>query len=180
MVGYHAREGGGDGVVNHTLLGRTVYEIRVNGQPVDEAGLNAGIAGAYGVPIALLTGDDVVTADAEARFPGVATAAVKRAIDRYTAESLGVEESHALIRARAKEAVARLKSARPAPYDPGRPYRFEVDFKGTAAAHMCALFPQVERVGARTIAITDDDYVRGFKQLWGCLIVGMGTINGLL
>src|SRR5579864_5705326 len=45
FTGYHQREGGGDGVLNHTLLGNTIYEIRVNGEPVDEAALNAGVAG---------------------------------------------------------------------------------------------------------------------------------------
>ena len=34
--------------MNHTVLGRVVYEIRVNGTPVDEAALNAGAAGAVG------------------------------------------------------------------------------------------------------------------------------------
>jgi len=42
FVGYHQREGGGDGVMNHTYLGRFVYEIRLNGEPVDEPYLNSG------------------------------------------------------------------------------------------------------------------------------------------
>ncbi len=40
--------------------------------------------------------------------------------------------------------------------------------------------PGVERVGPRTIAVTDSDYVRAFKLMWGCLIVGMAVAEGLL
>ena len=45
---------------------------------------------------------------------------------------------------------------------------------------MATLFPGVERRGPRTIAITDTDYVRAFKQMWGCLIIGMASADGIL
>lgn len=73
FVGYHQREGGGDGILNHTLIGRIVYEVRVNGEPADEAVINAGLAGAFNVPVALITGDTAVCADAQRRLPGVVT-----------------------------------------------------------------------------------------------------------
>jgi len=56
----------------------------------------------------------------------------------------------------------------------------EVDFKRTACAHMATLFPGLERRGPRTIAVTDPDYVRAFKQFWGSLIIGMAVEEGLL
>src|SRR2546428_9782625 len=57
FVGYHQREGGGDGILNHTLLGRIVQEVRLNGEPADEAAINGGLAGAFRVPVALVSGD---------------------------------------------------------------------------------------------------------------------------
>jgi D-amino peptidase len=180
FVGYHQREGGGDGILNHTFIGRIVYEVRLNGDPVDEAAVNAGLAGAFGVPVALVTGDTAVCADAQRRLPGVITAPVKEAYDRYVGLSLGLERARALIRERATDAVQAVRAGRVAPYRVPSPVTFEVDFKRTAPAHMATLFPSVERRGPRTIAITDTDYVRAFKQLWGCLIVGMASDEGIL
>jgi D-amino peptidase len=180
FVGYHQREGGGDGILNHTLLGRLVYEIRINGEPVDEAAINAGVAGAFGVPAALITGDSAVCAEAERRLRGIITAPVKDALDRYVGLSLGLQRGQALIRERAAEAVRAVQAGRITPYRVGTPVTFEVDFKRTAPARMATLFPGVERRGPRTIAITDGDYIRAFKQCWGCLILGMASADGLL
>jgi D-amino peptidase len=180
FVGYHQREGGGDGILNHTLLGRLVYEIRINGEPVDEAAINAGVAGAFGVPAALITGDSAVCAEAERRLRGIITAPIKDALDRYVGVSLGLQRGQALIRERAAEAVRAVQAGRIAPYRVAPPVTFEVDFKRTAPARMATLFPGVERRGPRTIAITDPDYIRAFKQCWGCLILGMASAEGIL
>ncbi len=180
LVGYHQREGGGDGILNHTFIGRVVYEVRLNGEPVDEAAVNAGLAGAFGVPVALVTGDASVCADAERRIPGVITAPIKEAYDRFAGLSLTPEPARTLIRERAAEAIRAVQSGRIHLYRPPSPVTFEVDFKRTAPAHMATLFPGVERRGPRTIAVTDADYVRAFKLMWGCLIIGMASAEGLL
>jgi D-amino peptidase len=180
LVGYHQREGGGDGTLNHTFIGRIVYEVRINGEPADEAAVNTGLAGAFGVPVALVTGDHTVCAEAERRIPGVATAPVKEAFDRYVGLSLTPERSRALIRERATEAVRAVQAGRITARRPPSPVTFEIDFKRTAPARMATLFPGVERRGPRTIAITDTDYVRAFKLAWGCMIVGMASAEGIL
>ncbi|MDR7418167.1 MAG: M55 family metallopeptidase [Armatimonadota bacterium] len=180
LVGYHQREGGGDGILNHTFIGRVVYEVRINGDPADEAAVNTGLAGAFGVPVALVTGDQTVCADAERRIPGVVTAPVKEAFDRYVGLSLTPERSRALIRERATEAVRAVQAGRIVARRPPSPVTFEIDFKRTAPAHMATLFPGVERRGPRTIAITDTDYVRAFKLAWGCMIVAMASAEGIL
>jgi D-amino peptidase len=179
-VGYHQREGGGDGVMNHTILGRVIYEIRVNGDPVDEAGLNAGVAGVYGVPVALVTGDDQLCADAERRFPGVVTAPVKRALDRYSARSLSPEKARDLIRKRAEEALGAVREGRVQPYSVQTPATIEVDFKNTASAHMTAMIPGVERAGPRSISITADDYVTAYNTFIVAALFGLSTSEGRL
>ena len=179
-VGYHQREGGGDGVMNHTILGRVIYEVRVNGDPVDEAALNAGVAGVYGVPVALVTGDDQVCADAERRFPGVVTAQVKHAIDRYAARSLSPEKARELIGRRAEEALAAVREGRVKPYLVDTPATIEVDFKNTASAQMTAMIPGVERVGPRGIRVAADDYVTAFRTFTVAALFGLSTSEGKL
>lgn len=178
FVGYHQAEGGGNGVLNHTLLGRAVYEVRVNGDAVDEAAINAGVAGAYGVPVALVTGDNELCAAAERRFPGVSTAPVKTAIDRFAARSLTPEKARALIRRQAGQALTRVKNGQLKPYVVQTPVTIEVDFKRTSSAAMSSLIPTVERRGPRTIAISGDDYVRAFKTFVAASLFGLHTSEG--
>ena len=180
FIGYHQREGGGDGILNHTFLGKIVQEVRLNGEPADEAAVNAGIAGAFGVPVALVAGDTAVCAEAGRRLPGVLVAPVKEGFDRYTGLSATPQKAQSLIRDRARDAVQAARAGRLSPYRVPLPVTFEVDFKRTAPARMATVFPGVDRRGPRTIAITDQDYLRAFKLFWGCLIIGLAVFEGLL
>src|SRR5690625_3541862 len=58
FVGYHGR-GGGEGVLAHTWSS-SVIGTRLNGVEVGEWGLNAMMAGEFGVPIVMVSGDDCV------------------------------------------------------------------------------------------------------------------------
>lgn len=179
FVGYHGREGGSErGVINHTIAGVCVTEIRINGQAVGEAEINAGIAGYYGVPCVLITGDDIVAEEVKATLPDIEAAVVKKGIDRFAAQLLSPQQAQELIRAKAKKALEKAKSVQA--YRLSGTITFEIEFKLTNQAQMCTLFPTVELINPKTIRITTDDYVVGFKQLWGCLILGMKATRGVL
>ena len=180
FIGYHQREGGGDGILSHTLRGGLVYEVRVQGRPVDEAAINAGIAGAFGVPVALIAGDDAVCRDVQELLPGVLSVPVKTAINRFTALSMTPERARGLIRTQAEEAVRTAAAGRLRPYQVAGPVRFEVDFKNTSPAMMSTILPGVERIGPRSIALESDDYLSAFKLFWASLIVGASVFQGKL
>ncbi|HYM68660.1 MAG TPA: M55 family metallopeptidase [bacterium] len=169
-VAYHASVGMQDAVINHTYLGKAVREIRRNGRPAGEAEINSGIAGYFGVPVVLVTGDDKVVAETRAALGTIEGAVVKKALDRYVADSLSPQASAALIRETACRALTRVKEFSP-PAVPS-PTTFEIDFMSTAEAAITTLFPCVERRGPRTVAVTDRDYLRAFKALYGCLLLG--------
>jgi D-amino peptidase len=180
FLGYHAREGGDDGVINHTLMGVAVTELRCNGKVIGETGLNAGLAGYFGVPVALISGDNVVAEEAREILGDVETAVTKQAINRHTARLLSVQTAQAAIRDRAAAAVRRLQAGSFEPYVVDGPITFEVDFKTTDSAHMACLFPTVKRLGSKTVSITAADYPTAFKQLWGTLILGAKVMGGVL
>ena len=169
-VAYHASVGTQDAVINHTYLGKAVREVRRNGRPAGEAEINSGIAGYFGVPVALVTGDDRVVAETTAALGPIEGAVVKRALDRFAADSLSPRSSAALIREASARALRRLAEF-PIPRVPS-PTTFEIDFMSTAEAAITTLFPCVERRGPRTVAVTDADYLRAFKALFGCLLFG--------
>ena len=180
FVGYHAHEGNGDGLLNHTVMGVAVTAIRCNGKLVGETGLNAGLAGQYGVPVALVCGDNVVAEEARACLGDVETAVVKQALNRHTARLLSVQTAQGIIREKAAAAVRRLQAGEFNAYAVPGPVTFEVEFKTTDSAHMASLFSCVERIGPKTVRVGGPDYATAFKQLWGTLILGAKTIGGVL
>ncbi len=178
FVGYHGGEGS-RGVVNHTVMGVAVTQILVNGKWVGETTLNAGIAGHFGLPVALVTGDDVVTAEARQNLGDLEVAVVKKAKDRFCADCLPPQATHPMIREAARRAVERLKKGELKPYHVECPVTFDLTFKTTSEANMCTLFPTVQQIDTKTVRITADDYISGYKQLWGCLILGRAVQGGV-
>lgn len=178
FVGYHAGDGFGNGTLNHTVLSATVFEIKCNGKIVDEAALNAGLAGHFNVPVLLLVGDNVVCDFARKNFVGVKTAQVKEAIDRVAVNSLSLKAAWRLAGEQAKLAIEEAAEAEP--YAVEGPVTFTVTFRSTSSANMCTLFPQVKQVGPNTIEISGEDYLSAYRQLWGLLILGRAVQDGIL
>jgi len=177
FIGYHAHEGNEDAVLNHTIMGTAVTEIRRNGIVVGETAINAGLAGAYGVPVVLVAGDDILCAEAK-RFLGdnIETVITKRAIDRYAARLLSPKRVQTLLKEAAKRALAKKDSIKPHVVEP--PVEFQITTKLTSMAHMCCVFPVVERRGPKVIAVKGKDYVDSYKQLIGCLMIAKVAATG--
>jgi D-amino peptidase len=161
FCGYHA-PGSEPGVLSHTYTG-FVHRVRVNGRPMGEAGLNGYYAGTFGVPVVLLTGDDRACADARDLFPGIRTVETKRAITRYSAESLSPAESCRRIRAAAAEAVRAAN--RVAPVRATLPVRIEVEMADVGQADAAALMPGTVRVDGVTVAYDAADYPTALRAM---------------
>jgi D-amino peptidase len=151
FVGYHAGAADPSGVLAHTYSGAMFADVRLNGRSISEAELNALMAAAVGVPIGLVTGDDVICAVAEKAFPGVVTVPVKTALGRTAARSKHPAAARAAITAGASDAVAGAASGaiRPVPV-PGE-LAIEADLRLNGAAELAALVPGTERAGAGTV-----------------------------
>jgi D-amino peptidase len=139
--------------------------VRLNGRPVSEAEVNALQAAAVGVPVGLLTGDDVICGVAERVFPGVRTVAVKVALGHTAADSLSPAEGRRLIREAAAETV-RGAGRLPLLDLPGV-LELEIDMPSTPAAELGAQIPGVRRVGDRVLAGSFGTP----REVLGCLAV---------
>ncbi|MBM3450239.1 MAG: hypothetical protein FJX78_04540 [Armatimonadetes bacterium] len=160
LVGFHARAGLHPGVLDHTSWSQTVSEVRINGAPVGECEINAAYAGELGVPVLLVSGDDVLAADIHGSMPWVRAAVVKRALGRFQAESLHPSLACARIREEAEEAIrdeAQWKS-----YQPSRPVTLELDFHHPMYVDLAVLVPGCRQTGPRSVAHTADDYLHAF------------------
>jgi D-amino peptidase len=173
FVGYHAGAGTQDAVLDHTISGSVVQSIKVNGVELPELGLNAAIAGAYGVPVVFISGDVAVCKQAKAILGSeVVTAPVKDGIGRYAARLVPFAEARRGIRDRVSDALRKLDQF--TPFKIASPCKFELQYYISAQADMAMYFPGVQRVNARTVAFTSDTYVKGFKMLRGLIAIAPG------
>ena len=109
FVGYHT--GAGEpGVLAHTYLPNSITSVRINGETASEGRMNALLAAEYGVPVALVTGDDLTCADAASYAPTAVGVAVKTCVDRYSALCLPPAVSAKLITEGARRAAERTHS----------------------------------------------------------------------
>lgn len=171
FIGYHAMAGTRDAIIDHTYTSR-VYQARINGQPVGELALNAAMAGLYQVPVALVSGDQSLAAEARALLgSAVETIVVKEAVGRFAARAAA--PSAACERIRSGTAVA-LKRAHE-PFTFRGSIRLEVDFVVSQMADMAELVPGSVRAGGRTVTYTGQDYREVFRA-WRAMynLAGVG------
>jgi D-amino peptidase len=171
FIGYHASEGTMDGVLDHTMSGGTVAGVKVNGVEMPELGLNALVAGRFGVPVVFVSGDKAVCGQATALLgSSVVTVAVKEGIGKRAAKTLPLKKAHELIRQNVKAALEKRASMKV--YAPRSPYTFELSFFRSSQADQASVIPGVKRLNAKTVTISSPDAVEGFKFMRGLIMLG--------
>ncbi|HEX5634498.1 MAG TPA: M55 family metallopeptidase, partial [Gemmatimonadales bacterium] len=158
-IGYHAMAGTAHATIDHTYTDR-VQAVRLNGRPVGELGLNAALAGAFGVPVVLVSGDQGLASEAKTLLgDDVVAVVVKQAVSRFAARSVSPD----VARARIREAAATVLRQRVAPLVLTVPVTLEVDFTATQMADMALLVPGSTRPAGRTVRFTHDDFREVFR-----------------
>ncbi len=163
FIGYHASEGQAAAILAHTMSDRRIYEIRLNGIPVPEAGFNAAIAGDFSVPVVFLSGDQTIGEEARRLLGPIETVAVKQATGFYSATMMHPEEAQRLIRDGVKRAVERRGEMKP--YKLGHPVKLEITFKDVVNAEIVSYLPGVERPRGNAIIFTARDMLEASKFL---------------
>lgn len=163
FIGYHARQGCATGVLSHTYRAQVFRDVRINDVLVGETGLNAYLAGAFDVPVALITGDDALKKECEELMGKVNCTVVKHAISRYSAcfrpqeQVLDDLEKAAYEAAKAKASWSLLK--------PPSPAKLTLSMNDTSMADACELVPNVKRLNDRDVEFTDNDYSVVFRVM---------------
>ena len=148
-VGFHARAGV-LGVLSHSFMGHEIEDIWLDDRLVGEIGLLHATAAAYGVPVALLTGDDTACAEMTAWDSSVATVAVKQAKDRFAAQLVPVAESRAAIEEAARVA---LRASPATPTVNRTSHRLTVRWQNPSVANHLPAIPGVTRTDDRTVTV---------------------------
>lgn len=173
FTGYHSGAGR-HGVLSHTVSGFAFQYIRLNGIDTAEATLYGAYAGALGVPVVLLSGDDQLQAQCAPQFPSATFVVVKTALGHRAARALSPEMARARIRDAAERAVRHLATGQVFTI-PG-PIRLEADLASVAMADLCGFIPVATRTGPRSVAFDCPDIVAA--QLWiGIMASLCGTLR---
>lgn len=150
FIGYHARNGTPNAILDHTWSSRTVVNVWLNDVLTGEYGLNAAVAGHFGVPVIMVSGDQTACAQVSELLGGMEMAVVKQATSRFSAECLTPQVSQELIRTTAVRAVERLNAGdMPDPFILETPVRVTVEFFTSDMADRATRIPFTERDGTR-------------------------------
>ncbi|MGW6909471.1 MULTISPECIES: M55 family metallopeptidase [unclassified Streptomyces] len=159
FVGYHAGAGM-EGVLAHTYLANQITGVWLNDVRASEGLLNAHVVAEYGVPVVLVTGDDLACEDALGYAPEALKVAVKDHVSRYAAVCRTPARTAADIRAAAKEAAG--LAVRQEPVGEG-PFTVAVEFDAEHLAMAATVVPGVERIGERKVAYTSERMYEGIR-----------------
>lgn len=164
FVGYHARVGSREAILDHTWSSATVANLWLNGRLVGEVGLNAALCGHFGAPVIMISGDQTACAEARDLLGSVETAVVKQASGRMAAELLPPEASAQRIHQAAARAVKRLAAGDAPPplhFDP--PVTVTLETSHSERADRIALLPGIRRLDARKLELTAPDVPTGYR-----------------
>lgn len=166
FIGYHAKAGTQNAILDHTYTDR-IMDVRLNGRSVGEFGINAALAGTFGVPVALVSGDKALAEEAKTLLGDGAPrcVVVKEAVSRHAARSVSPEKAQLMIGEAMRDVVARTAKgdAVGRPHVVASPTSIEIDFAQTNQADHAAMGPGYERKGPRTVGFKHDDYREVFR-----------------
>ena len=163
FIGYHSRKGTLHGVLSHTISGRAIDKVTINGMEAGETAINAAIAGYHGVPLVFVSGDLAVTKETKELNPNIETVAVKEAVSRTAAKCLNPKVARELIKKGAAKALGKKGSIEPFTFEP--PINVTVKYANALMADAVEFMPSAERVDGRTIRFVQDDYLKSFGAL---------------
>jgi len=160
FIGYHARAGNDKGLLAHTGTG-VVVDLRVNGRSLSEGGMNAPLAGSFGVPVVLATGDEAFVNEIRELLGDLETVAVKRALRRETAEQLSPVEARKAIRSAAARALKRRNSIKP--FRLTEPVTVDLVYDNYELADIASAIPGISRTGPRAIQFQSPRYPEAYR-----------------
>lgn len=171
FVGYHARVGTAEAILDHTWSSGRVDGVWLNGEPFGEIGFNAAVCGHFGAPVIMLSGDQNACAEASLLLGDIEVVVVKQAVGRTAAECLPPAVTQEKIRKAAKRAVKRLAAGQaPAPLRLTTPITVAIEFVRAEQADAASIMPGAQRVAGKRVEYVAEDVLtayRAFRSLVG-------------
>jgi D-amino peptidase len=152
FISYHGSMSSRGSTLSHTYFPTAFAQVSINGVIAGEAGINALVAKAYGVPLVLITGDETTAHEIAPFAPSVRAAVVKNSVSRFAADSLHPTAACELINEQAYQAIASLSSAEQVAI--ASPTTMEIDFRTSDYADLASRVAGVTREDTLHCSIT--------------------------
>ena len=161
-IGYHASTGNMEGVRAHTMSSANLTSVKLNGIEVSEGAINAAIAGHFGVPILMVSGDDATVEEIRSLVGNIEGAVVKWNYGFHSARSLTPAAGQKVIAEKVTAAMARIDEFEPYSVGDG-PINVDIRFKNYMPGEILGYLSIVERLDAHTIRFVATDMVEAAK-----------------
>ena len=143
FIGYHAKADSPRGLFAHTGSG-VVKDVQVNGRSAGEGGLNTLMAHWFGVPVVMITGDDVAVEQQKEWTPNVRGVVVKRAINMRAVEGMSPADARREIQAAAKKPARDRLAA----------YKVRMQLRNFTIPEVATAFSEIQLVAPDTVEFT--------------------------
>ena len=167
-LGYHAAAAE-HGVLGHTTSSLAFTAIRLNGMAASEAMFYGAYAGAMGVPVILLSGDDVTARTCGGLFPEAEFVSVKTALGQRAARAVSPHTARALIREAAERAVRAVGAVQP--YRVQEPCDVVFDLTSVTLADICATIPVAIRYAPLTVGFKAETIADAIRWMRVCAML---------
>jgi D-amino peptidase len=156
FIGQHAMAGARNAMLSHSYSSMGIQNIWLNGKPIGEIGARVMLAGSFGIPVIMLSGDTAACAELHDYVPQAECAEVKSGVSRTAGYMLSHQAACALIHQKAQRAMERLGEFQPYPKTGPSEVKVEYTTRGEEAFRSRE---GVERLNERTWAFCGKDIV---------------------
>jgi D-amino peptidase len=175
FIGYHARVGSQNAILDHTWSSTCVANVWLNDRPLGEIGWNAAVCGHFGVPVIMLSGDQTACAEAQEFLGPIETAVVKWASGRMAALCLPPTVAQERIYEAARRAVERFANGEgPAPLSVQAPIHATIELTASEMADRVMLLPGARRLEGKRIGIVADDMPAAYRAFRSAVSLARG------
>jgi D-amino peptidase len=150
-VGQHSKANIRGGIMAHSYSSLGIQNMLLNTKPVGEIDVIAAMAGHFGTPVIMLSGDQAAANELREIVPQAELAVVKEGVGRYTCVSLSAQSARDLIREAARRSVVKIDSIKP--YTVPGPVTLQIEYTTRNSLPIDA----ESRTGAE---VTDDRTIR--------------------
>jgi D-amino peptidase len=157
FIGYHSGTNNPAGVRAHTFSSANLTRVALNGTNVTEGSWNAAIAGQFGVPVVMMSGDDAAIAEVRKAVGNIEAAETKRSLGFHSALTITPQASYTLIGQRVRAALGRMQDFKPLKVQ--MPVTVDVSFKNYMPAEVLAYLPIFERTDSHSVRFRAKDMV---------------------
>jgi D-amino peptidase len=172
FVGYHGGRGTGQAVLDHTYTG-LIHDVTINGRRVNEALINGLVAGHFGFPLVLVTGDQALAEEMSAWDPAIRSCVVKESQGRQAVKGIHPTKAREKIRSATKSALEARREVDPLRVD--SPITLEIELQSTQMGDVLERVVGIERLDGRRVRVVGGDMLTVFRHFLTIITVA-GTV----